>query len=131
MHENIVERRSAPRFAVALEGQALTGDGHRSAVNITNISASGLEFTVAQVEMPWLLPNISEENAMTPVSIELTIELGKEKKVVKVQCGIVYVQRKSMNTCIIGCRFEKFFEDGQERLEHYISDTGCQLLPQE
>lgn len=128
---DLVERRSAPRFAVALPGQAYTEDGHCSTIHVTNISASGLQFTVAQPEMPWLLPNISAENTMSPVSIQLTIEVYKDEKAVKVQCGIVYVQRKSMDSCIVGCRFEDFLDDGQERLEHYISDIGRQLPPVE
>lgn len=127
----LIERRSAPRFEVSIPGQACTQDSHCSFIQITNISASGLQFIVAQPEMPWLLPNVSDVNNMNPVSIRLTIEIQQDQEKVKVQCGIVYIRRNSRDTCIVGCRFEEFVEDGQIRLEAYVSEIGRQLPPSE
>ncbi len=126
---NIVqsERRYAERFTVSLHGTSKTTIGRISRVEITNISSSGLQFNVDQIEMLTLLPNVTQENTLEPVSIELLIELPDadgcldETETIKIQCGIVYVRRISLKRCAVGCRFEHFYSDSSKLLSRYIS----------
>ena len=132
----INERRSAPRFTVKLSGTAQTQDNGICPIKVFNISSSGLQFSVAQHEMPKLLPNVPQENNLSPISIQLNLELiidpdpdsNTEQTVSKIQCGIVYVQRSSLEECTVGCRFEEFFDNANEQLEHYIHLQSFQQI---
>ena len=116
----LVERRRAPRFEVALSGTAITSSNHRCKIEVSNISSSGLQFSVDQFEIPHLFPTISEQNAMDPIHLELAIQLPGESENLALKCGIVYVQRQSVDKCIVGCRFEEFMEQSNLKLENYI-----------
>lgn len=120
----LVERRRAPRFDVALSGTAITSSNHRCKVEVSNISSSGLQFSVDQFEIPNLFPTISEENAMEPIHLELAIQLPSESEDLFLKCGIVYVQRKSVDKCVVGCRFEEFMGQADIKLENYIQALG-------
>jgi len=126
---NLAERRSAPRFEVSLSGTVAKDDGHLSNIQVSNISSSGLQFVVAQHEIPTLLPNISSTNTMSPVQVTLTIELADNEPPLTIKCGIVYLQRKSLVQCFVGCRFEEFLDQGHERLESYIINLGRAAEP--
>ena len=78
---SIEDRRSAPRFAVSLKGTITTADNHVSDMEVSNISSSGLQFIVAQSELPCIIPNISQTNSLTPVKIDLNFNLPESKKV--------------------------------------------------
>ncbi|TQV88450.1 PilZ domain-containing protein [Aliikangiella coralliicola] len=123
---SIVERRSAPRYSVSLPGTAVTEAGHVSSIEVTNISSSGLQFLVNQAEIPELLPNMGQANTLSPVPILLNIELSSDDNLdikpqpLEIKCGIVYVQRKSIELCMVGCRFEEFINNSDQRLEQYI-----------
>lgn len=115
-----IERRCAPRFVVSLRGTVVTQEGLSSAIEVFNISSSGLRFAIGQAKIPRLLPNVSHKNTLNPVSVQLNIDLQDNHPQIQIKCGIVYVQRKSLEQCVIGCRFEVFLDDSSERLERYI-----------
>lgn len=143
----LTDRRKSPRFAVSLCGSVLTRDGYCMPVEVSSISKSGLQFTVDHSEMPKLLPNLSQRNAATPVPIELVFDidtdeeqppqvdfsefgfsefefselgLSEECRSIRIQCGIVYINRISIQQCSVGCRYEQFYGDSSERLEAYL-----------
>ncbi|MCW8875530.1 MAG: PilZ domain-containing protein [Kangiellaceae bacterium] len=117
---DLVERRRAPRFDVALSGTAITSSNHRCKIEVSNISSSGLQFNVDQFEIPNLFPTISEQNAMQPIQLELAIQLPSEADELRIKCGIVYLQRQSVDKCIVGCRFEEFVGQCNTKLENFI-----------
>lgn len=117
----IQERRIAPRFDVSLAGQLETESKHLVNILVSNISSSGVQLELQQQEMPHLLPNDHSNNTMSPVSVKLAIDLNGESKKAEIQCGVVYVQRKSISHCIVGCRFEEFYDNADSRLESFIA----------
>ncbi len=139
--QSLADRRADSRFDVLLHGVATTQDGQKSFIQICNISSSGLQFAVDQAEMVTMLPNKSEKNTLKPVSIKLKIHLDQkndrlistelesdrgsntqinQSTPLEINCGIVYIKRKSIDQCIVGCRFENFCDDSDERLESYL-----------
>ena len=123
------DRRSAPRFAVSLKGTIATADDYISAIEVSNISSSGLQFIVAQAELPCIIPNISETNSLTPVKIELNFNLPESKKSIKISCGIVYIKIISIDQCRMGCRFEKFYRQSDLDLEEFIGHCTSYFEP--
>ena len=117
----IKERRVAPRFKVSLNARLISEFGHQCDIKVTNISSSGLQFSAALQEMPRLLPQSLSANRMQPMKVILQIQLRSANSAVKVQCGIVYVQRASASQCMVGCRFEQFIDGAQQQLEVFIS----------
>ncbi|MCP4274671.1 MAG: PilZ domain-containing protein [Gammaproteobacteria bacterium] len=126
----IKERRHAPRFNVSLDALAKTKENHFCPIKVFNISSSGLQFSVAQHEIPKLLPNTKHESSLAHISIELDLKLKIEtlskQPVSKMKCGIVYIQRKSQLECNVGCRFEEFFDNSNVQLEKYIKSQASQ-----
>ncbi len=120
----IEDRRSAPRFAASLKGTITTVDDHVSAIEVSNISSSGLQLTVAQAELPCIIPNHSQTNSLTPVKIELLFNLPESKKKIKISCGIVYIKKASIDLCKIGCRFEQFHQQSDQYLEEFIATAS-------
>lgn len=122
---SIEDRRRAPRFAVSFKGTIATKDGHVCAIEVSNISSSGLQFLVAQAEIPHLIPNHSQLNSLTPVQIELICDLPLSKLAnaqtsIRILCGIVYVKKISIDQCKVGCRFEQFYQQSELQLENHI-----------
>ena len=117
------ERREAPRYQVNLSGTATTNTGYRCNVQVTNISATGLQFTVAQLELSRMIPKFAETGGVQPITITLDIDILDQQSPIKIRCGIVYVQRTSMTLGSVGCRFELFNSDSSRRLEKYLSRT--------
>lgn len=125
------ERRYAKRFEVEFNGEYETTDGSKDSITIVNISKSGLQFLTEQMNILTLCPNTGSTNKMSPISIKLSFELGFELpdqsaglqpfSRLEILCGIVYVKRHSMKSCVVGCRFEEFIEDSSERLSLYLS----------
>lgn len=121
------DRRFTQRYNVSLLGLSINPRARISAIEITNISASGLQFNVDQIEMMTLLPNDTDKNMMNPTAVELNFEVPtvdtsiSKPPMVKVECGIVYVRRISLSECAVGCRFENFLENSNEILTRYIS----------
>lgn len=125
------ERRTAQRFAVSFDGEYITSTNETSKITVVNISQSGLQFLTEQMNVLTLVPNSGTTNNMSPVSIRLSFDLGFELpsesldgstvSPLEIVCGIVYVQRHSMNICVVGCRFEEFLDDASERLSAYLS----------
>ncbi len=128
----IKERRHAPRFNVLLDAIARTKENHFCPIKVFNISSSGLQFSVAQHEIPKLLPNTKHDSSLAHICIELDLKLEKEtlseQPVSKIRCGIVYIQRKSQLECTVGCRFETFFDNSNLQLEKYIILQASQSL---
>jgi hypothetical protein len=116
-----VERRGSLRYKVELAGTVTTQGGYRCNIQVTNISASGLQFNVAHAEIPHLIPKFAETFGVTPVAIELDIELVDRSESLTIVCGIVYLQRHSLSLASVGCRFESFLGDSAQRLESYLS----------
>ena len=129
---NINERRRAPRFSVSLEATLKTPDNFSCAISVFNISSSGLKFSIPHSEIPRLLPNNSQENRLTPISIEISVSLqidtDEKPPISKINCGVVYVQRESLDICAVGCRFEVFYGDASLQLEQYINMRASQLV---
>ncbi len=129
---DINERRHAPRFTVSLEATAKTKHNYTCSIKVFNISSSGLQFSVAQHEIPKILPNNTQENNLTPISIELNLKLQIEPQsnqpISKINCGIVYVKKNSRLECTVGCRFEEFFDGSNLQLEKYINLQASQLI---
>jgi hypothetical protein len=125
------ERRSAQRYSVELNGQFLTGDGAKDTIKIINISSSGLQFLTEQFNVVTMVPNSGCNNTMSPISIKLSFDLGfelpdpasntKHVNPLEILCGIVYVKRHSMTSCVVGCRFEQFVGDSSQRLSLYLA----------
>lgn len=131
---NTEDRRSAPRFEVLIKGTITSSTGQISSVEISNISASGLQFNIAQAEIPHLIPNHSQTNTMTPVQIDLSCDLPHSqitnaKTLVRIQCGIVYVKKISIDQCNVGCRFEQFYRQSEQQLENYIKNCSDNQFP--
>lgn len=122
---DISERRSAPRFIVSLPGSVLTSSEFRSEIEVTNISSSGLQFGIGQFAMPQLVPNQSENNQLEPVHVKLSIFLADINQLLEIECGIVYVKRKSIDECSVGCRFERFIENSDRHLENYLTKLSA------
>lgn len=124
------ERRNAKRFDVSLLGNSVTSTGRISEIEVTNISSSGLQFDIDQVEMLTLVPNDHQTNRLSPVGIEVNIELpltlikGNQVAPIRISCGIVYVRRKTLELCSVGCRFENFIDNASDRLTDYISSIS-------
>jgi hypothetical protein len=127
----INERRQAPRFNVSLEASAEMQGNYVCAIKVFNISSSGLQFSIPQSELPNLLPNDGHANRLSPISIEISLNLEidpqKEQPVSKVICGIVYIQRNSLAHCAVGCRFETFVGNANNRLERYLNLMASQI----
>ena len=119
---DLEERRIAPRFEVALPGQLTTEANHLVEMVVSNISSSGVQLEMPQREMPHLLPNDHSQNTMSPVGVKLSIDLQDQLDTIHIRCGVVYVQRKSHSHCIVGCRFEKFYDNAGPRLESFIAN---------
>lgn len=123
------ERRHAPRFVVSLEAMVETDDNYLCPVRVFNISSSGLQFSVAQSKIVKLLPNIRQENNLSPVSIKVSLVLApeiNESQTARISCGIVYVKKNSSDECSVGCRFEGFFNNAAQQLEQYINLQASQ-----
>ena len=122
---DLIERRTAPRFQVSIEGTAKTQNGHSAQVTVSNISASGLQFSTAQHEIPFLFPDKLLNNTMDPVHIELHLKLPAfsdvEACTISIGVGIVYVKRTGIDECLVGVRFEAFAPGVQSLLENYIT----------
>jgi PilZ domain len=126
-----IERRSAERFEVSFHGEYETADGAKDSITVVNVSKSGLQFLTEQMNVLTLCPNTGSTNKMSPISIKLRFELGfelpdqatdyQQVTSLAVQCGIVYVKRHSMTSCVVGCRFEEFLDDASERLSCYLA----------
>lgn len=128
----ITERRQAQRFVVSLNATAMTQDNYSCAIKISNISASGLNFLVKAEETLRLIPNEAQKNRLSPISITLDVQLHEGEPELIIQCGIVYIRRKSLNLNIVGCRFESFVKDASERLEKYLvelTNKNAKRLP--
>ncbi len=130
--KEVNERRHAPRFNVSLDAIAKTKENYVCPVKVFNISSSGLHFSVAQHEIPKLLPNTKHDRSLAHISIDLELKLKIEtlskQPVVKIKCGIVYIQKKSQRECTVGCRFEEFFDNSNLELEKYIKLQALQSL---
>lgn len=122
---SIEDRRSAPRFAVSFKGTVTSIDGQVSSIEVSNISASGLQLNIAQSELPGIIPNTLQTNNLTPVQIELKFELPNNERTIRIRCGIVYIKKISMEYCNVGCRFEQFFEQCDQYLESYIKQFSA------
>jgi len=125
---SISERRTAPRFSVALKGNVKTNKDNNFAIRVSNVSSSGLMFIIDTKEIPNLLPNESDKNNMGPVPVELDIELSERENNLIIQCGIVYVQRRTASSCTVGCRFEKFVDNSGKLFEEYLCGLNAQTL---
>jgi len=131
----LTERRSAPRFEVSLDGTAKTNEGHLSEIKVSNISSSGLQFSIAQHEVPQIFPNPDLNNSLDPIHLELKIELPESHSSgatnLSIKVGIVYLKRVGIDLCVAGCRFEHFESDALVILENYIqhlNDPEIKLL---
>jgi len=131
---NTEDRRSAPRFKVLIKGTITSTTGQISSVEISNISISGLQFEIAQAEIPQLIPNLSPTNSMTPVQIDLIFDLPHSQTAnaqtsVRILCGIVYLKKISIDQCNVGCRFEQFYQQSERQLENYIKNCSDHQFP--
>ncbi len=116
----IVERRIADRFTVDLPAIAEVKSGDECTVEITNISASGIQLQVHNHVMPMLLPNIDREFKVDTVPFVLRASLPGTLGEVEIRIGIVYIKRISMVESVIGCRFEEFYNHSEIQLEQFL-----------
>jgi hypothetical protein len=119
MHQ-VSERRKMPRYSVSLNGLLKTLEKHCSRIKVSDISLSGLSLEINTEELPKIISNAIQDNRLSPISIRLEVDIGDQSSLLKIQCGIVYLQRKDINLSILGCRFESFSDDSSQRLENYL-----------
>ncbi len=60
----------------------------------------------------------------TDASLTQVLDIDTQNKsdaIIQISCGIVYIKRQSMTQCSVGCRFEQFIGNSNERLSDYLA----------
>lgn len=123
------DRRTAPRYAVAIEARLLRADGSDFAATVCNISHSGLLVRVAAADVAALLPNVARELHHLPVAVQVRFMAGAAR--IHVECGIAHLRRISATGCEIGLEFRDFRADGAARLEEFCVQLNAAFAPPE
>jgi hypothetical protein len=94
-------------------------------VTVSNVSVSGVQVMIDPSLLPVLLPNADRKDKIDTVPLDIEIDIPDNMNSIKIKLGVVYLQRQSMTSVILGCRFEWFYADSARKLAEYLASLKC------
>ena len=91
----------------------------------SNVSVSGVQVMIDPSLLPVLLPNADRKDKIDTVPLDIEIDIPDNMNSIKIKLGVVYLQRQSMTSVILGCRFEWFYADSARKLAEYLASLKC------
>ena len=119
----LVDLRRYPRFETQFTAEAAAGNGHKTAVTITNISRSGLRLDADRYVLDALFPDYIRKTRYTPTNLQVNFSVPdatNQQRPIKVRCKSVYIRREKQDNWQIGMEFVNF-DVGEEALIEYLS----------
>lgn len=122
----LIDLRKKPRYETQLPGEAISENGHRAYVLITNVSQSGLRVEGSGQGLVSLLPDINQNEPHIPVTVHVCFSVPgppDQSSDIKVECQTVYVIHEEPYSYKIGMKFTAF-DHGDEVFNNYISSRA-------
>ena len=119
----LVDLRRKPRYDTQFPGEAISANGNRAYVTITNLSLSGLRFEGAEQNLATLLPITSPGGEHHPVALTVCFAvpgLPEKPGDIEVRCKTAYGHRGKHGNCQVGVQFTTF-DEGRKALADYIA----------
>lgn len=118
----LIDLRRYPRFETHFSAEAISEDGRKTVVTISNISRTGLRLEGNQQMLDALFPGFSGQTKYSPTTLRVHFTVPRcpnRHGVVKVQCKSVYIRQENQDTWQIGMKFVGI-DEGDEALTEYL-----------
>ncbi len=115
-----IEHYAKKRFGVWIRATLTVLPDAMCGVHVSNISLTGVQFTIDQSKLSEVLPGVTEVDPSQSIALFIQIHLPEPYELVEFNCDMVYLKKINEDQYVVGCRFQEFEEQNALYLARYI-----------